>query len=53
MTAGLLALLDEPEPELQQLALEQLDSVLGAFWPEISEHIVAMSVSLLLLRSVW
>lgn len=42
--AGLLALLDEPDAQLQLFALEQLDSQVGVFWPEISERLVDMCV---------
>lgn len=41
--AGLLALLSESDQaELQTYALEQLNVVVDQFWPEISEHVVAV-----------
>ncbi|CAB4003994.1 26S proteasome non-ATPase regulatory subunit 1, partial [Paramuricea clavata] len=35
--AGILALLDEREPELKSFALRKLNNVVNEFWPEISE----------------
>lgn len=40
--AGIIALLDEPMPELKVFALKKLDSVVNEFWPEISESIEKM-----------
>jgi len=37
--AGLLALLDDPEVELQQEAITQIEQVVDTFWPEIATHI--------------
>jgi len=41
---GLLALLDDPEPELQAHALTQLDAVVHTFWPEIATEIPKIEV---------
>lgn len=41
-TAGVIALLDEPMPELKVFALRKLDSIVNEFWPEISESIEKM-----------
>ena len=41
-TAGILALLDEPEPELQIFALERLNEILDVFWPEIADSVQKM-----------
>lgn len=43
-TAGILALLDEPEPELQIFALERLNEILDVFWPEIADSVQKMWV---------
>jgi 26S proteasome regulatory subunit N2 len=40
--AGVLALLSESEPFLQQYALEQLNILVPQFWAEISESITAI-----------
>lgn len=40
--AGIIALLDEPMPELKIFALRKLDSIVDEFWPEISESIEKM-----------
>lgn len=40
--AGVLALLDEPEPLLKEHALKVLISLVPQFWAEISEHIALM-----------
>lgn len=40
--AGVIALLDEPMPELKIFALRKLDSIVNEFWPEISESIEKM-----------
>lgn len=45
--AGVLALLSEPEDVLRQYAIQSLLPLVPQFWAEISEHIEAMSVSLL------
>uniref|UniRef100_A0A2P2I0U6 26S proteasome non-ATPase regulatory subunit 1 n=1 Tax=Hirondellea gigas TaxID=1518452 RepID=A0A2P2I0U6_9CRUS len=37
--AGILALLDEPEPELQKFALERLNEIIDIFWPEIADSV--------------
>ncbi|KAF8293629.1 26S proteasome regulatory complex non-ATPase subcomplex Rpn2 Psmd1 subunit [Clavulina sp. PMI_390] len=37
--AGVLALLSEPDPYLQQYALQQLNALVPQFWAEISEDI--------------
>jgi len=39
VTAGILALLDEPETELQEYALDKLNAVVDTFWAEIADHI--------------
>lgn len=40
--SGLLALLEEYEPKLKVYALNQLDSIVDEFWPEISDNIQQM-----------
>jgi hypothetical protein len=40
--SGILALLDEPEEELQEHALQSLDEIVDVFWTEISESISKM-----------
>jgi len=40
--AGVLALLSESDPFLQQYALEQLNALVPQFWAEISESITAI-----------
>lgn len=40
--AGVLALLSEPEPLLQQYALTQLNALVPQFWAEISESITGI-----------
>lgn len=42
--AGVLSLLDEPEPQLKMFALEKLDKIVGVFWAEISESIEKIEV---------
>ena len=42
---GLLSLLDDPEPALQQHALQQLDDIVDNFWPEIATDIPKMSAT--------
>ena len=37
--AGILSLLDEPEPEVKLFALQKLDKVVDMFWPEVSESV--------------
>jgi len=37
--AGIIALLDEPEPELKHYALKKLDTIVDEFWAEISDVI--------------
>ncbi|CAH1781068.1 unnamed protein product [Owenia fusiformis] len=37
--AGVIALLDEPEPEVKGFALQKLDQIVISFWPEISESV--------------
>ncbi len=41
-TAGILALLDEREPELKAFALRKLNNVVDEFWAEISEAVEKM-----------
>lgn len=40
--AGVLALLSEPEPVLQEHALQALNALVPQFWAEISEQIELM-----------
>lgn len=42
--AGVLALLQEPEPLVKQHALKALVPLVPQFWAEISEHVAFMSV---------
>lgn len=42
--AGVLALLSEPDPQVQQYALRSLNSLVPQFWAEISEYIPPMQV---------
>jgi hypothetical protein len=42
--AGVLSLLSEPEPIIQEHALRTLSPLVTQFWAEISEHIALMSV---------
>jgi hypothetical protein len=44
-TAGVLALLDEPEPELQAYALQKLNELVPHFWAEIADAVSKMCVS--------
>jgi len=37
--SGILALLDEPEPELKIFALERLYDIIDVFWPEIADYV--------------
>lgn len=43
-SAGIIALLDEPMPEMKIFALRKLDTIVDEFWPEISESIEKMCV---------
>jgi 26S proteasome regulatory subunit N2 len=43
--AGILALLDEPESQFKQHALQTLNPLVPQFWAEISENIASMSVT--------
>lgn len=45
--AGVLALLQEPDPLFKQHALKALNPLVPQFWAEISEHITSVFVSLL------
>ncbi|KAM0786612.1 hypothetical protein ACM66B_002066 [Microbotryomycetes sp. NB124-2] len=40
MTAGLLSLLDEPEPSLQAHALERINLLIDSFWAEVADEVV-------------
>lgn len=40
--SGYLALLEEPNPELQFYALRNIDEIIDQFWPEISDDVVKM-----------
>ncbi|PSN54390.1 26S proteasome non-ATPase regulatory subunit 1 [Blattella germanica] len=42
--AGIIALLEEPMPELKIFALRKLDLIVDEFWPEISEAIEKIEV---------
>ena len=42
--AGVLALLQEPDPVFKQHALKALSPLVPQFWAEISEHIALMYV---------
>ena len=44
--SGILSLLDEPDVQLQQHALQQLNHVVHSFWPEIATAIPRMSAPL-------
>lgn len=39
---GIIALLEEPQPELKVYALQQLNSLVDEFWAEISDSIAIM-----------
>jgi 26S proteasome regulatory subunit N2 len=41
-SAGIISLLSEPVNELKVYALQQLNSIVDQFWPEISEAIEKM-----------
>ena len=45
-TAGVLALLEEPENELKVFALIRLDELVDIFWAEIAEDVTKMCVNL-------
>lgn len=45
--AGIIALLDEPEQEIKNFALQKLDHIVNEFWAEISEAVDKMWVKLL------
>lgn len=40
--SGLLSMLDESEVELQQYALQQIETLTDKFWPEIATQITKM-----------
>ncbi len=40
--AGIIALLDEPEQEIKNFALQKLDHIVNEFWAEISEAVDKM-----------
>jgi 26S proteasome regulatory subunit N2 len=40
--SGVLALLSDPDPQLQQYALAQLNALVPQFWAEISESVTAI-----------
>ncbi|PWY96976.1 26S proteasome regulatory complex, non-ATPase subcomplex, Rpn2/Psmd1 subunit [Testicularia cyperi] len=42
--AGIVALLDEPEPELQSYALKRLDGLVDQFWAEIADAISKIEI---------
>lgn len=42
--AGVISLLDEPEPQLKTFALTRLDSIVDVFWAEISESVGKIEV---------
>lgn len=42
LTAGILALLDEPMADLKVFALRKLNTIVDEFWPEISEAVEKM-----------
>lgn len=46
-TAGVLALLDEPEDDMKVFALMRLDELVDIFWAEISEDVSKMSVMII------
>lgn len=41
-TGGILALLDEPQQELQVYALQSLNNLVNEFWAEISDSVAKM-----------
>ncbi|XP_048744052.2 26S proteasome non-ATPase regulatory subunit 1-like [Ostrea edulis] len=42
--AGVISLLDEPEPQLKAFALEKLNNIVDVFWAEISENVDKIEV---------
>jgi 26S proteasome regulatory subunit N2 len=42
--AGVVALLDEPEPELQSYALHKLNSLVDSFWAEIADSVSRIEI---------
>jgi 26S proteasome regulatory subunit N2 len=40
--AGLIGLLDEPDTDLRNYALQQLDVYVHQFWPEIADEVSKM-----------
>lgn len=40
--AGVIALLDEPEPEVQVYSLQKLVTLVDQFWAEISDSVSKM-----------
>lgn len=42
VTAGLIALLDDPDVEIRSYAIDELNNVVSLHWAEISEHIATM-----------
>ncbi|XP_005095836.1 26S proteasome non-ATPase regulatory subunit 1 [Aplysia californica] len=42
--AGVISLLEEPEPQLKAFALNKLDNIVDVFWPEISENVDKIEV---------
>lgn len=44
MTAGVISLLEEPEPQLKTFALTKLDNMVDMFWAEISESVDKIEV---------
>lgn len=42
--AGLLSLLNEPEPDLQAYAIHELNKSVDEFWTEIADNISTMCV---------
>ncbi|GFO48120.1 26S proteasome non-ATPase regulatory subunit 1 [Plakobranchus ocellatus] len=42
--AGVISLLDEPEPQLKTFALNKLDNIVDVFWAEISENVDKIEV---------
>ncbi|KAN0063959.1 proteasome regulatory particle base subunit [Thecaphora frezii] len=42
--AGIIALLDEQEPELQSYALKRLDSIVDQFWAEIADSVSKIEI---------
>uniref|UniRef100_A0A8C9UAH9 26S proteasome non-ATPase regulatory subunit 1 n=1 Tax=Scleropages formosus TaxID=113540 RepID=A0A8C9UAH9_SCLFO len=44
LTAGIISLLDEDEPQLKEFALHKLNSIVNDFWAEISESVDKIEV---------